>query len=124
VQEIFQTTYETLMRIAELTGLSYKEVNVVVWYMLIPFIWAALLGVITRRKVFMAVVAATSLIFCLSGFSKRAEWLFDRSVVFLEQFAVVGAPYVEASVLVCLVAPAVVTLLLAATACYRLARDG
>ena len=42
MKQLFVQTRDFLLEIAASTGLSYSEVNVLVWYVLIPFTWAIL----------------------------------------------------------------------------------
>jgi len=40
MNKIFDITYKLLIWFSELTGFSYREINIIVWFILIPFSWA------------------------------------------------------------------------------------
>ncbi|MEL7500742.1 MAG: hypothetical protein AAFN77_24325 [Planctomycetota bacterium] len=105
MQELFITTRDLLFEMANATGLSYKEINVLVWYFVIPFSWAVLFDVIVGKHRGTLVVGLISLVIgALLHFSGSTEWLFDRSCEFLVG-SEVGGSYVNASVIICLFVP-------------------
>lgn len=109
MNDIFQITYDTLMWISSVTGLSYKAVNVVVWFFIIPLTWAILGDLILRRHwLRIAVITAGGLSLLLLEFEAMAVWTFDRSVEFLNAFNSIGIGYVSASVLICLLIPIII----------------
>jgi len=122
MNELFQITYEFLVRLSTSTGLSYKEVNVVIWYFLMPFSWACLLDFVIGKHGFKIGAACLFVGFCAIGFSPASVWLFDRSVEFLNLFNALGSNYVASSVIICLFVPVPIYLLLFALA-IRAARS-
>jgi len=105
MQELFVTTRDLLLDMASATGLSYKEVNVLVWYLFIPFTWAILIDLIVGRHLAKMVAGLICLIAAVTlYFSGRTEWLFDRSCELLLG-SNVGGSYVNASVIICLFVP-------------------
>lgn len=112
MQELFITTRDLLLDMASATGLTYKEVNVLVWYFFIPFTWAILFDLIVGRHRGKLVVGLISLIAGLTlYFASRTEWLFDRSCELLLG-SNVGGSYVNASVVICLFVPLAVYLIM------------
>lgn len=119
MNELFILTRDTLMICAEWTGLSYKEINVYVWYFCIPCSWALLLDLIVsghRAK-------TTAIVLGLAGLAAlwvtdATAWLFDRSCEFL-LLSNIGGNYINASVWICLAVPLLVYAILIPWAAIR-----
>jgi len=114
MQLIFNIVYELLKFASVLTGLSYNEINIVAYYMILPFVYVVLLDKIIWRHVLKViyVLAWAVLLFSTKSFSAFSDWLFDQSVHFLLSFRAIGWDYISASVLVCVVAPSLVFVVL------------
>lgn len=107
MRTLFNLVYDILMFFSEITGFSYKEVNIIIWYLLIPFSWAYLLDKIINKHYFklgMTFVIITTLIF-IENFSRFCNWLFDLSADFLRSFNALGSNYTVSSVLICIFIP-------------------
>ncbi len=105
----FQIVYLLLVYGARVTGLTYNEINIVVYYMIIPMIYLAMLDKIMGRHIFKSVFAVLILlVIFLTDFGKFSDGLFDLSVKFLLLFKVVGWNYTVASVIICVVVPLIV----------------
>ena len=103
----FQVAY-FLLGLAEWVGLTYHEVNVVVFYGLVPFVAGALVDLRRRKFRFAPAWAAVCAVVALAhrhDFSAWSDAVFARSVAFLKAFSVLGWSYETASVVVCVVAP-------------------
>lgn len=114
INEIFYIVYSALMFISDVTGLSYNEVNIVDYYIVIPFIYVALADKI-RGKHFLKItyVCIVSLVlFLIPNFRIFSDRLFDDSVRFLSSFEMFGWNYVVSSVMICVVFPGVVFLVM------------
>lgn len=48
---LFKITYDFLKFLEKLTGLSYKEINIIIWFFLIPFTWMFLLDKIAKKNI-------------------------------------------------------------------------
>ena len=94
----FQIVYELLLWTAAQTGLTYYEVNIVVYYGLVPL--AFLLGVDWMFRTWVCslsfVFAATVFLLMVPDFTRFSEELFKHSVVFLQGFSHVGWKVVDA----------------------------
>jgi hypothetical protein len=103
----FYIVYQFLQWLSHLTGLSYKEVNIIVFYILIPFALFALVDKILRKPIcsisFLIVVIVA--FFSIRDFEAFSIDLFDYSVEFLLLFSAIGIGYDAASVIVCIVLP-------------------
>ena len=115
---IFNYTYEILLWIANFTGFRYKEINIIVWFILIPLSWTLLLDKIYGQRKFTIIfsVLITIVLFAIPDFSKFCNWLFQKSVYFLNT---VGSNYVASSVIICVLIPIVIYVVLIWKAFFR-----
>lgn len=107
---LFYAVYKFLMTIASWTGLSYEAVNIIVYYVLIPFIFLALIDRILRRHICIISfgIALFVSLLVIRNPSSFCDELFDLSVRFLESFSQIGLGYCGASVVVCVIVPLVI----------------
>ena len=94
--------------IARLTGATYNEVNNIVYYLLIPLSWAAMIDYIARLPFLSLLIITTWIIFLWKNtmiFRNRCDWAFMKSVDFLLWFKRIGWSYVVSSVIICVVIP-------------------
>ena len=102
---------------AQVTGLTYNEINVIIYYALIPFGFAIIIDAIAGRHwCKTAVIGLWALItlVTLNNFSSFADTAFELSVAFLKAFDLIGVNYVAASVVICVILPAVIAVWLVA----------
>jgi len=111
---IFAIVYYSLLFLSRLTGLTYKEINIVVYYVLIPFVYILLIDKIFKTHLFKTTFIVFVLVFCFAvrGLRDYAEWLFDQSVFFLQGFQKIGWNYTAASAIICVVVPLILFCLL------------
>jgi hypothetical protein len=111
---IFQIVYTLLKLISELTGFSYNEVNIIVYYIVLPFVYVFLADKIIKsvvlRIVYLTVVAVVLLL--IPDFSAFSDRLFQASVDFLLSLRILGWNYVVSSVLVCVAFPGIIFLVM------------
>ena len=107
---VFYVVMVGLEWLAARTGLTYVEINIIVYFMVLPFVFAAMLdGVLRRHWLKPAVVAGWALaLFVIPDFNAFSERLFAASVAFLMLFGRIGMDYTAASVVVCVVVPGLV----------------
>lgn len=94
--------------IAKLTGLTYNEVNIIVYYMLIPLSWTAMIDYITGLPFLSPIYVIAWIIFLWKDhmkFHDRCDWAFMKSVEFLLLFKRIGWNYIVSSVIICVVVP-------------------
>ena len=75
--------------VAKLTGATYNEVNIIVYYLLIPLSWAAMVDYITMMPFLTPMYIFAWVIFLWKDqmkFRDRCDWAFDKSVEFLLYF--------------------------------------
>lgn len=101
----FNYTAKALIKLAQLLHLTYNEVNIIVYYMIVPLTWAVMLDFIIGSWPWITIAWA---IVCLlliwwnrKRFSKWCDWAFKKSVDFLESFGFMGWDYCKASVIIC-----------------------
>ena len=97
--------------IAKLTGMTYNEVNIIVYYLLIPLSWAVMVDYITMLPFLTPMYIIAWIVFLWKDpikFRDRCDWAFDKSVDFLLWFKKIGWNYVVSSVIICVVAPVLV----------------
>jgi hypothetical protein len=114
VNTIFNYTYEILMAISSHTGFTYKEINIIVWFILIPLTWIYLLDKIYKQKKFTIVflIFISALLLFIPDFTKFCDWLFQKSVDFLNLFNTFGSNYIKSSVIICLLIPIIIYVIL------------
>ena len=97
--------------VAKLTGATYNEVNIIVYYLLIPLSWAAMVDYITKMPFLTPMCILSWGIFLWKDkmkFRDRCDWAFDKSVEFLLYFKKIGWNYVVSSVIICVVVPVLI----------------
>lgn len=111
---IFKMVAEGLAYVGEKTGLTYNQINIIVYYFVIPFSWLALLDVIFHFHYFKLAFAIFTLGFIVGcrNFRTYSDWLFDRSVCFLNYFNKFGSNYISSSVWICVAVPIAIYALL------------
>ena len=114
---LFKIVADALLGLSRHTGLTYNEINIILYYLVIPMTWAALLDKAFRfhwiKLGFLcgaAIVVGVAVI--VFGFSAASDRLFDASAEFLGSFSPVGMNYVQASVVVCVVVPIIIYVVL------------
>lgn len=121
---IFDIVAQMLDLIASVTGFTYNEINIIAYYILLPFIYVALIDRIVRKHVLkIAYILAWAGILCLiQDFNAFCNTLFKRSVDFLMLFSRLGLDYVAASVVICVILPGIVFVVLLLLALPKLRR--
>ena len=97
--------------IAKLTGLTYNEVNIIVYYLLIPLSWTVMIDYITMMPFLTPMYIIGWVIFLWKDpmkFRARCDWAFQKSVDFLLYFKKIGWNYIVSSVIICVVVPALI----------------
>ena len=94
-----------------MTGLTYNEVNILVYYLLIPLSWTVMVDCLIRKPYATAgLLAIWAGIFIATrhNFREWCDWAFKDSVDFLNWFNCLGGNYVLNSVIICVVVPLIV----------------
>ena len=111
---LFRLVADGLIWIAGITGLTYNEVNIIAYYMVLPFLYLALLDRLWGRHVLKAgfVGLWALLMLGLGDFQRFSDRLFGLSQDFLKMFEHLGLDYIEASVVVCVLLPGLLLVVL------------
>ena len=97
--------------IAKFTGSTYNEVNIVVYYLLIPLSWTAMIDYVSQMPFLTPMYIIAWIIFLWKDqmkFKDRCDWAFDKSVDFLLYFKKIGWNYIVSSVIICVVVPVLI----------------
>ena len=97
--------------IAKVTGMTYNEVNIIVYYLLIPLSWAVMIDYITMMPILTPMYIIVWAVFLWKDpmkFRDRCDWAFMKSVDFLLWFKRIGWNYIVSSVIICVVVPALI----------------
>lgn len=111
IRHIFVSVANSLLWIGRKTGLTYNQVNILVYYLLIPMSWTIMLDF--RLKTFYTTAALMLIWFGIFIATRHIfrEWCdraFKDSVGFLNWFNRWGGNYVLNSVIICVLVPLVV----------------
>ncbi len=106
----FEIVSSLLKWIAEVSGFTYNEVNIIAYYIILPFAYVILADRIFQKHMLkiLYVVGVSVGLFLITDFTEFSDWLFQRSVDFLLSFQFLGWNYIVSSVLICVVFPGVV----------------
>ena len=107
----FRLVATALYNIAQMFSMTYNEVNVLAYYLLIPLSWTIMLDMYIGLP-----LTTGALLYIWIGikigtwghFSAWCDWAFMRSVDFLNYFNRWGGNYVLNSVIICVVIPVLV----------------
>jgi hypothetical protein len=121
INSVFKLVAGILLRIGRITGLTYNEINILVYYFLVPFSWLLLLDIIFGFHYLKIVFAVYCLVFAIicRNFRRYADCLFDKSVSFLNYFNKFGSNYVKSSVWICVLIPVLIYILLLVIIIFR-----
>ena len=108
ISSIFRKVADTLYNASTVIGITYNEINIIVYYLLIPLTWTIMLDCWLGTP-----ITTYALIFIWMGikigtwgrFKEWSDWVFMRSVDFLNYFNRWGGNYVLNSVIICVVVP-------------------
>ena len=114
MNEIFDVVYKCLKWLSEISGWTYHEINIIVYFIIIPLIFSFFVDKILKKNYFKIAVVSIVLIslILISDFEKFSTKLFNHSVDFLNWFEVFGLNYIQASVVICVIVPILIIVLL------------
>jgi hypothetical protein len=107
---IFRIVAGVLWLLGRLMGFTYNEMNVIVYYFVIPYSWLLMLDAIFGFH-YCAIFGGVFyflLWLAIKNFRSFSDDLFDLSVRFLNSFNKYGSNYVASSVWICVAAPIVI----------------
>jgi hypothetical protein len=118
IDSIFLIVQKSLEWIAKKTQLTYKEVNIILYYFLIPITWTLMIDYVFRLPFVLSIVYCLfSVIVFLSckNLKKFCDRLFNKSTYFIESFG----NYYTFSVVLCVAVPIVIYIVLGVFVYYH-----
>ena len=111
ISSIFRKVADVLIYGASVMGITYNEINIIVYYLLIPLTWTIMLDFYIGTP-----ITTYTLIFIWFGikigtwgrFREWSDWAFMCSVDFLNYFNRWGGNYVLNSVIICVLVPTLI----------------
>ena len=107
---IFKIVANSLSCLSRKIGLTYNEINIVTYYFIIPFSWLVLIDIIFHfhyLKITFGIFTLGFFVGC-RNFTTYSDWLFDKSVAFLNYFNKYGSNYIKSSVWICVALPIII----------------
>jgi len=107
-ERIFYNVANDLMSFARMFKITYNEINIIVYFFLVPLSWLVMLDLIFEfhyLKITFGVFALGFYFLC-RDFRSFSDKLFRQSVNFLNYFNRFGSTYVITSVWICVFVPA------------------
>lgn len=110
---IFRLVANFLNKVAFLTGLTYNEINIIAYYLIIPLTWTVMADIIIGIPFFTPLLLLVwgYIYFTVTKKGRFREWcdrIFYISVQFLLFFRKIGWNYIVASVIICVVLPGII----------------
>lgn len=111
VSKTFDVVAETLLGIARRTGLTYNEVNILVYYLLIPLTWTIMLDFILRKPITTPLLLLSWMGIFIATRGRFRQWC-DKAFVLSQQFIRLFGEYVKYSVVICVIVPIIIYFIL------------
>jgi small-conductance mechanosensitive channel len=112
MKKCFQMVADFLLWIARKTNLTYNEVNIIVYYGLIPLSWCVMLDYIIHKPVFTIAFIALWIVILLKVKSFSA-WC-DKGFKLSQRFICFFGEYIKYSVIICVIVPIIIYICLIA----------
>ena len=110
VSKVFWLVAQTLQKIASFLHLTYNEVNVIIYYGIIPLSWCILFDLIVKKPIstILFIILWTVILSFVKSFSNWCDKVFILSQQFIRFFG----EYVKYSVVICVIVPIIIYLIL------------
>lgn len=105
IKSIFNSIVNVLEYIIKYVKITYEEINVIVWYYIIPITWLLLLNldlVIIYTTLWLGIIIGCD------SFTSYCNKTFSKSVRFLLYFKKYGISYEFSSIIFCLIIPIII----------------
>lgn len=105
---IFGLVAHLLNQMAKWTHLTYNEINVIVYYLLIPLSWTIMGDFILGFPILTPILLGVWFYLFIKNrtvFRMWCDWVFQDSVDFLLWFKKFGWSYIVSSVIICVLIP-------------------
>ena len=111
ITRLFQITAKILSELARRTKLTYNEINILIYYLIIPLSWTILLDILIGLPVTtILLIFVWGILFMKvrNRFREWCDWLFRKSYDFLMYVNRYGSNYILSSVIFCIVVPVII----------------
>ncbi len=107
---IFNLVYQLLKWLSKISGFTYREINIIVYFIIIPSFFIFLISRILKQKYIIIgfLLLVLVLLLLVPDFKLFSSQLFDKSVSFLNSFNNIGLNYIQASVVICVIIPVII----------------
>lgn len=115
ITECFYAVAYKLQDWAKATDMTYNEINIIVYYLIVPLTWTILFDIGLRLPIATPILLLLWLCIWLGKRKHFRAWCdvaFNISVRFLLSFKRVGWNYEKSSVIICVVVPIIIYVLL------------
>lgn len=115
MKKIFDLIANMLFKIGGLTNLTYNEVNIIVYYLLVPLSWSIMTDCLIEFPILAPILILVWIYILIQTHSYFKRWCdlgFKCSVDFLLWFKKIGWNYTVASVIICVFIPLMIYALL------------
>ncbi len=111
VNRLFWNEADVLQKIAKVTHLTYNEINIIIYYLIIPFTWCIMIDIITKLPIFTII---WTLLWSVIIFTKRKNFSVwcDKVFKLSQQFICYFGEYIKYSVIICVVVPILIYIVL------------
>ena len=105
--DIFYRVAYTLLRIANRTGLTYNEVNIILYYCIIPLTWCIMLDIIIKKFLLTPLLSIVWILILMITKNHFNLWC-DKIFVFSQKFIKFFGEYIKYSVVICVFIPLII----------------
>jgi hypothetical protein len=110
---VFFAVEKTLRFIAKITKTTYQEVNVIIYYHVIPVSFLILMECYRiAAAIWLCYLIVTTIMIIRNTYHKNCQKIFDKSVNFLLLFGHSNTAYIISSVIVCVIMPILIYILI------------
>ena len=123
INAIFGAVAYSLYATGRKVGLTYNEMNIIVYYLIVPLTWTVMIDCLIGWPITTALLMiawAVTFMSVRKRFSAWCDWAFKKSVDFLLWFRHLGWNYCLASVIICVAVPLAIYIALFSMLCHRL----
>ena len=115
INRCFQFVVDLLNSAAHATGMTYNEINIIIYYLIIPLTWTVMIDFLIKKPITTPLLTiAWAILFFVhrNDFRQWCDWVFQKSVDFLLWFKSIGWNYNLSSVIICVLVPIIIYIVL------------
>lgn len=108
INKVFYIVAYSLLGISKRLGMTYNEINIIVYYLIIPLTWTILFDIgIKNPLTTITLLFIWIIIYSIKRkhFKEWCDTVFAKSVDFLNSFKYLGWNYYTSSVIICVMLP-------------------